>query len=377
MKDKIKIVFTGDLCPHGRIEKMALNGSLGEIFNDFTEVFQNNDLNVVNLECPLTETNKGRPKTGPHQKANPGTVSILTHANIGLVSMANNHMMDYGYQGALETLELLKSAGISTFGLGKDAIEARKALNFNIKGKSIAFLNFADNEFLTVPDSTVQCNPIHLIHNYADITKAKKNHDFVILSVHGGNEFYHLPSPRIKELYRHYIDVGADAIIAHHTHAYSGYEVYHGKPIFYGLGNFLYDWPNKSNSSWNQGYVVRLNILDKIDFDIIPLKQCNEEPGVFHLNENEKQSFMNRIDDLNAVISDDKLLEAAFQKYCKDVHPMYDAFIEPYFGKTITSLRKRGLFPKLLRRRKRLLLLNITRCESHKEVLHRLLKKNE
>jgi poly-gamma-glutamate synthesis protein (capsule biosynthesis protein) len=83
------------------------------------------------------------------------------------------------------------------------------------------------------------------------------------------------------------------------------------------------------------------------------------------------------MNELNSIIADDKLLETEFQKYCEQVLPMYDAFIEPYFGKIITSLRKRGLFPKLMGRRKRLLLLNITRCESHKEVLHYLLKKNE
>ena len=116
----------------------------------------------------------------------------------------------------------------------------------------------------------------------------------MILNVHGGNEFYHLPSPRIKELYRHYINIGADAVISQHTHAYSGYEVYEGKPIFYGLGNFIYDWPGKVNSSWNKGYVVRLNISDKIDFEIIPLEQCNEKPGVFYLSDDEDKAFMKR-----------------------------------------------------------------------------------
>jgi len=286
-------------------------------------------------------------------------------------------MMDYGSPGAMQTVELLKSAGISTIGVGNNTEEARKAFTLNIKDKSIAILNFADNEFLTAPGSNIQCNPIHPIHNYEDITRAKKDHDFVILIVHGGNEFYHLPSPRIKELYRHYIDIGADAIVSHHTHAYSGYEVYEEKPIFYGLGNFIYDWPGKVNSSWNRGFVVRLNISNKIDFEIIPMEQCNEKPGVFYPGDAENKAFHQNILELNSIIADDELLETEFIKYCEKVLPMYDAFIEPYFGKTITSLRKRGLFPKLMGKRKRLLLLNITRCESHREVLHRLLKKSE
>ncbi len=377
MTDEIKIVFTGDLCPHKRIEKLAREGRYDKIFNDFTEVFEGNDLNVTDLECPLTELTTGRPKTGPHQKAHPQTPGLLKFANIGLAAMANNHMMDYGAKGAMQTIDLLHDAGIATTGIGENAERARAYFVLNAKNKRIAILNFADNEFLTAPGSTVQCNPIHPVHNYNDITKARQENDFVIVIVHGGNEFYHLPSPRIKELYRHYVNIGADAVISHHTHAYSGYEVYQEKPIFYGLGNFIYDWPGKINTPWNQGYVVRLKISEKIDFDIIPLNQCNEIPGLFRLSEDEEKAFTQRITELNAIIADDKLLEIEFQKYCEKVNPMYDAFIEPYFGKTITSLRKRALFPKLMGKRKRLLLLNITRCESHKEVLHRLLKKYE
>jgi len=377
MSEGVKIVFTGDLCPHGRIEELALQGQFKMIYNDFIDTLQGNDLNVVNLECPLTEINQGRPKTGPHQKAHPKTLDLLKNGNIGLACMANNHMMDYGGEGASETIKLLRSEGIATLGIGSDTEIARKPYTLNASGKSIAIFNFADNEFLTAPKSTLQCNPIHLIHNYEDIYKAKQKHDYVIITIHGGNEFYHLPSPRIKELYRHYVNIGADAIISHHTHAYSGYEVYKEKPIFYGLGNFIYDWPGKINSPWNRGYAVRLDISEKVGFEIIPYEQCNEKPGVFHLNEEGKQAFQDRIKELNTIIADDKQLENEFSRYCEEVKPMYDAYIEPYFGKTITSFRKRGLFPRLIGRRKRLLLLNITRCKSHREVLHRLLKKSE
>jgi len=195
--------------------------------------------------------------------------------------------------------------------------------------------------------------------------------------VHAGNEFYELPSPRTKKLYRTLIDMGADAIISHHTHAFSGYEIYNNSPIFYGLGNFIYDWPGKVQSGWNAGYLVRLNISDKIDFEIIPIKQNSEKPGLFRLNEQESRAFFEKIERLNRIISDDRSLEDEYGKYCHSVQPMYDAFIEPYFGKYITALRKRGFFPKLMSRRKRLLLLNLIRCESHREVLLRILKKYE
>ena len=118
--------------------------------------------------------------------------------------------------------------------------------------------------------------------------------------------------------------------------------------MFYGLGNFIYDWPGKINERWNKGYVVRFNISDEMDFEIIPLKQGNEQAGVFHLNKKETIGFKKEIDRLNRIISDDEELEKEFRNYCEKVYPMYDAFIEPYWGKYITALQKRGLFPKMM-----------------------------
>ena len=118
------------------------------------------------------------------------------------------------------------------------------------------------------------------------------------------------------------------------------------------MGNFVYDWPGKVNSDWNRGYAVRLEISDNIDYKIIPLKQGNEQPGVFKLSQDEKVIFSRDIEMLSKIISDDIELEKRFQEYCESVFPMYDAFIEPYFGKYIMALQKRGFLPKLLSRKK-------------------------
>ena len=374
-KQPAKILITGDFCPINRIEELALKGDFQSILNDFIDVFRGNDLNIVNLECPLTRSDNARPKSGPHQKASPETIDILKYADVSLAVMANNHIMDYGNKGVKDTLDTCEKAGIDTAGIGRSVAEAGKPYSVEIKGKKIAFLNFADNEFLSTPDNTYTCKPLDPVKCTYDIKNAKKEHDYVFVIVHAGNEFYELPSPRTKELYRYFIDQGADVVVAHHTHAFSGYEMYNNKLIFYGLGNFIFDWPGKINDRWNMGYVVRFSVSDKIYFEIIPLKQGNEEPGVFHLNNDEEAGFKEEIERLNGIIIDDEKLEKEFHNYCEKVYPMYDAFIEPYFGKYITALRKRGLFPKLLSRRKRILLLNIIRCESHRDVLLRMLKR--
>lgn len=373
----VRILLTGDLCPINRIESLSLDNDYSSIFGDFIDVFQRNDLNIIDLECPLTTSNSPRKKTGPHQKAHPDCIKILKYAGIQLAAMANNHMLDYGSGGANETLELLQENGIQTLGIGKSLQEAAKPFSIKIKDKRISILNYADNEFLTSPDGTYTCNSLDTVRCFYEIRRARECHDFVIAIIHAGNEFYELPAPRTKKLFHYLIDLGADAVISHHTHSFSGFEIYNEKVIFYGLGNFLYDWPGKFNSDWNKGYVVRLLLSDKLHFEIIPLKQNNEKPGVYHLNEEESSEFKIKLDRLNNLIADDHKLESAFQEYCISVYPMYDAFIEPYFGRYITALQKRGYLPKLLSQKKRLFYLNLMRCESHRDVMIRMLKQFE
>jgi len=370
----IKLLITGDFCPVNRVEHLALSNDFIAVLNDFNDVICGNDLNIIDLECPLTASSEIRRKSGPHQKAHQECIKILQHTSIGLAAMANNHIMDYGSRGVIDTLELCKANNIATVGIGRSKQEAAEPYVLRKNGKSIAVLNFADEEFITSPDGLYSCNPLEPVGAYYQIKEAKQANDNVIMIVHAGNEFYELPSPRTKKLYRYLIDLGADCVIAHHTHAFSGYEIYNSKPVFYGLGNFIYDWPGKRNTGWNKGYVVRLCISENIEFEIIPLKQGNDKPGVFHLSEAETEEFEAHIRFLNAIITNERKLEEEFSKYLSSVSPMYDAYIEPYFGGLVSSLRNRGLFPKLMSKRKRLLLLNIIRCESHREVVMGMLE---
>ena len=373
-KDPIKILVTGDFCPVNRIEKLALDSNFDDIFNDFNNVLVDNDLVITDLECPLTITDKTRVKIGPHQRAHPACVKILEYANIDLVTLANNHIMDYGSKGVEDTLEICQANNISFVGIGTSIQEASEPYFLNKKNKRIAILNFADDEFIITPDGKYRCNAIDNVNFYYDIQRIRESNDFILVIVHGGNEFYELPSPRIKKLYRFLIDIGADVVLAHHTHVFSGFELYKSRPIFYGLGNFIYDWPGKCNTAWNKGYAVRLTLSGNIDFELIPFKQRNETPGVFLLDESETTDFESHISYLNSVIADDIKLEQHFLKHIKSVTPMYNAFIEPYFGRFISVLRNHKLFPKFMSPRKRMLLLNLIRCESHREVLLRMLE---
>jgi poly-gamma-glutamate synthesis protein (capsule biosynthesis protein) len=365
----IKILLTGDFCPILRIEQLALKDEPERVFNDLMTEFQSSDLNIVDLECPLVDAGTMIKKSGPHLKASPETIKLLKFANINLVAMANNHIRDYGDEGLLKTILLCKENGIDTVGVGEDIEEARLPYSVTIKGIKVKVLNITDNEWSNTNGNEPGANPLDLIKNYYDIRKAKSESDIVIVIFHGGNEFYKLPSPRMKETLHFFADAGATAVISHHTHVSSGYEVYNGIPIFYSLGNFCYDSQEKHVDEWNYGYAVILNINRKTEFEIIPFVQNSANPGVHKLSGSGKDYFLNRIYKLNDIIANDKLLQEHFIDYCKENAYRYDLIFEPYRNKFLAFFKKRGLLPSLLSNRKKRLFLNIIRCDAHRDIL--------
>jgi poly-gamma-glutamate synthesis protein (capsule biosynthesis protein) len=184
---------------------------------------------------------------------------------------------------------------------------------------------------------------------------------------------YNLPSPRVKKLFRFFASAGADAVIGHHSHCYSGYEIYNNVPIFYGLGNFVFDIPEQHDTIWNIGYAVELSLNKPMSFDIIPYRQCDKDIGLRLLTEKEKDNFNMNISYLNSIISDDEKLSNEFKKYCEQKRHIYTSFLEPHSKTLLHFLRKRGLFPSLLSNRKKILYLNLMRCESHRDILINLL----
>jgi poly-gamma-glutamate synthesis protein (capsule biosynthesis protein) len=187
---------------------------------------------------------------------------------------------------------------------------------------------------------------------------------------------YELPSPRMTTLFRGFIDMGADAVINHHTHCVSGYEVYNSKPIFYSIGNFLFDSPKERNSIWNFGQAVSLKITKShIAFNSIYFKQCNEEPKIILLDINENEVMLSKVISLNTIIKDAKMLEVSFQTYCHSKSRMYNSYLEPHKNKYVLALQNRKWFPTFWSSRKKLILENLIRCESHRDAVLKILKK--
>jgi poly-gamma-glutamate synthesis protein (capsule biosynthesis protein) len=367
----INIGFTGDFCPWERMEQRFLNNNWKDSFSGVKSFFDNNHLNVLDLECPLTTVNATIPKTGPHLKALPQTAEILEYLNCKLTATANNHFKDYGWEGMQQTYDSLNKYGISHIGSGANLDEASQPYFWNYNDLTIAFINATDREWSTTEDHNPGCNPLDAVGIYNAIKKANQKADFTIIIAHGGHEHYNFPSPRIKQLYRFFIDAGAAAVIGHHTHIIGAYEVYKNAPIFYSLGNFFFDWKGMRNHHWNFGMLVKLSLAknEPVRFETIYVEQNNENSEVkFVLPEKEKELSVMQLS-INEIMQDDQQLKQKFEYYSNSLKPLMNTWIEPYRGKLLPSLHKKGLIPDLMGKKKKQLLTVLIQCDAHRDVL--------
>lgn len=370
----MKILIAGDYSPKGRIYELILEDKTEDIFSSIKNVVEESDYSIVNFESVVTDgSEKLIKKAGPGMHCPKVSVNVLKRGGFDCVTLANNHFRDYGDIGVKNTLEALSIYGIDYVGGGIDINEAESILYKQIKGKRLAIINVCEHEFSIAKSNRCGSSPLEVVKESRKIKNAKTESDFVIVIIHGGNEHYQLPSPRMKNTYRFFIEQGADAVVNHHQHCYSGYEVYQGKPIFYGLGNFCFDWNGKRNSIWNEGFLLRLELSDTIGFDLIPYIQCNEEPRVMLMNEDKKAEFFKHIDYLNSIISDDNLLNKEYDEFCQKRKRSIICPFTPYLNSYVRIAAGRHYIPYLIPEQKLCGQINFIECESHRDVLLKVL----
>lgn len=375
MSDTVNIFITGDFAPTYRVLDLIQSGEYQLMYNDILPVIRKADIAITNLEVPLIEAGTPIKKTGPNLKAPIKSVEALRFAGFNMVTLANNHIMDFGWEGLRSTMEICKMHDIKYIGAGKDLSEAQAIRYIEFNDSVIAFVNITENEWSTTQGDEPGANPLNEIRQYYQVSEAKRNSNYVILIIHGGHEAYGLPSPRMKKLYRYFIDIGADAVIGHHTHCYSGHEVYNGMPIIYSLGNFIFDSRNfRNDSEWNRGCAVMLKFQnDKVDFELVPYRQCDKTVGVSLLNFNERKAFLEEAENKSLLIQDDKKLAIHFEKFVQSQAQLYFSFLEPIKNRFLLAAMNRGILPRLINSTQKRLLLNLIRSEAHRNILLDLL----
>ncbi|MFC0216333.1 CapA family protein [Paenibacillus chartarius] len=249
---KVRMSFVGDILLADGVEKLMQQYGYSYPYSAMGTLLSDPDLTIANLEAPFTE--RGTKQTKEYvYRAPPKALPALKAAGIDILNTANNHIMDYGSEGLLDTLSYLDQEGVPHIGTGRNLEEALKPVIVTKQGIRIAFLGFSrvvpNNSWKAGAKNAGVADTYNHVVPVETIKKAKEQADLVVVIAHWGTERKDTPDPVQRDLAHRYIDAGADLIVASHPHVLQGIESYKGKWIAYSLGNFIFT-TNDNPRTW-------------------------------------------------------------------------------------------------------------------------------
>lgn len=244
------LAAVGDLMLDRSLGYAISNGKLAYPFAAMGDLLTAPDLTLGNLECSLGDVGQPAAKSYTFQ-APPAAAEALALGGFDVLTLANNHAMDYGPEALLQGLGLLEAQGIGHVGAGANAAAAHAPVIRDVKGIRIAILGYVnvpvegrsnfDTATWTATDSAPGLAWADPAIIQADVTAVRAQADIVIVLLHSGYEYVETPSDPQKAAAYAAIESGADMVIGHHAHILQGIEFYQGHPIVYGLGNFAFE----------------------------------------------------------------------------------------------------------------------------------------
>ena len=250
--DSLSITFTGDVLLDRGVRQFVEHRSVDKLFSPFVDsVFQSSDLVVANLECPATKIRQPAFKQYIF-RAEPEWLQTLKAHGITHLNLANNHSVDQGRIGLADTKKNIQETGMIPVGAGDNMQEAAQPVLLASTPRNVYLLTSLQmplENFSYLPDKT------SVSHEDLDSLKTRvrqlKETDpccYIIVSLHWGGEHTLKPVPLQRQQAHQLIDAGVDALICHHTHTLQTIEQYQGKPIYYSIGNFIFDQKKPINS---------------------------------------------------------------------------------------------------------------------------------
>lgn len=324
-----QLLAAGDFCLRDISNGVkSVMGSRHIYSQELLSVLGSKDVSIVNHECPFAEKKDRVLSVGRHLLACPATIDALKDGGFDTVVLANNHILDYGENAMFDTRSKFEKAGIKTVGVGQDIEEANRPLLMEVNEIKLAICAFAEEEFCCATECSAgaaKLAPVAVANVIADV---RRSADIVVVYVHGGNEYYPVPSPRINKWYRFFIDCGADAVIGTHPHTMQGAEVYKNKPIIYSLGNFCFYSPEVSKTKcWHYGLIVKLAISGgKIcSVERWVCRQAANDNGVKLeiVEDAEGIDFRDLIRRLDTVAADPVLIREFWKWFCEERRATY------------------------------------------------------
>ena len=242
----LRLVAVGDILMHQDVKRAAEADPLGlpALWADLVPLFQGADLVFGNLETPVAPVG-GRPGV-PVQFNAPETLpAALRASGFTVLSTANNHAFDQGAKGVRETLDRLRAEHLVAVGSGEDRPRAEALQIVECRGLRVAFLGFTDifNLDLNRRASEPWVRPLDLEPALAAVREARNHADLIVVSLHWGNEYQHLPTKRQRDIAHALVQAGCDVLLGHHPHVLQPLELLEAGGrralVAYSLGNFI------------------------------------------------------------------------------------------------------------------------------------------
>ena len=269
----------------------GINGVLGDKMLD---IMKSSDVMIVNSEFTVSNRGSALPNKTYTFRAKPERLSIYGEMGVDMVTLANNHVYDYGENAFLDMLDAFEEYKIPHIGAGHNIEEAKKPYYFIINGYKFAFVSAtrAEKNIMT-PGATDNTGGVFRCYDPTEminlIKELRNECDYVIPIIHFGRENSHELETEQVSSAKAYIDAGADMVVGHHAHTLQGVEIYNNKPIIYNLGNFLFNNETIDTALFK----VSLNNDGSMEYYIIPALQKDSKTEV--LEGNEKQRVINDI----------------------------------------------------------------------------------
>ena len=313
----MKILFAADMS-FNYFDKFPGKERVKSLMAEATQVFGQADFSMLNLENIFGERENYTPmvKGGPNLISDAEFAEFLDVLKPTALGLANNHCRDYGPEALMDTMELLKEKGYMLAGAGKNIEEGYIPVVFEKDGIRVAVITICENEHGFASEDYAGSAGYHLTRLKEAINAARDRGEIPMVYFHGGTEHNPIASPGKVELYRHFIDIGAKAVIAMHTHCPQGYEMYQGCPIVYSMGNFFFPSGKSSREHklWNFGYMTSLDVkADGISMEIIPYHFDFDHFTL--LKGEEKAYFMKYMAYLNETLTDKKRTKEYFDAW--------------------------------------------------------------
>lgn len=308
--DEVVLDFTGDISFANGVATTEymdhqINGITDCFSEDLLKEMRSADIMMINNEFAYTTRGEALEGKTYTFRGDPARVSLLEELGVDIVSVANNHVFDYGETGLKDTLDTLRDAKMPYVGAGRNLEEAKKPVYFIAAGKKIAIcsatqiertLNFTQEATDTLP-GVLKC--LHPEIFCGVIREAKANSDYVIVIPHWGTEGNANYGEDQINLARSFVEAGADVIIGGHTHCLQTVEYMDNVPIFYSLGNYWFSITGEMPADYQTG-LAQIKILKdgQIDARFIP---CEFSSGVTSLLNKDDKAYSDIIGSLNSL----------------------------------------------------------------------------